>query len=175
MIWEVISGLCLMTVTISLVELEVRAASCPHLVGHDRESPSLFPGAGRLDGRVEGQQIGLIRDAADGGDDGFDAPGLLVELLYLFADRIDRGVDVRGGVEHPVDDLPPLAALATVSLAMARLLGRFPGGDGFLHPLGDVARQLDDFDHLALVVEDGVVGGLSHIFSPVTQTHENRT
>jgi hypothetical protein len=56
-------------------------------VGHDRESPSLFPGAGRLDGRVEGQQVGLIRDAADGGDDGFDAPGLLVELLYLLADR----------------------------------------------------------------------------------------
>ena len=117
-IWEVISELCLMTVTISLVELEVRAASCLTSSAHDHRIPVPVPRRGRLDGRVEGQQGGLIRDAADGGDDGFDAPGLLVELLYLFADRIDRGVDVRG-VEHPVDDLPPLAALATVSLAMA--------------------------------------------------------
>jgi len=42
-----------------------------------------------------------------------------------------------------------------------------------LATLRDVAGQLDDFDHLALVVEDGVVGGLQPDLLPaVTQAHE---
>ena len=34
-----------------------------HLVGHHGKATPLFAGAGRLDGGVEGQQIGLLRDA----------------------------------------------------------------------------------------------------------------
>ncbi len=37
-----------------------------HLVGHHREAAAVIAGARRLDGGVERQQIGLVRDAADG-------------------------------------------------------------------------------------------------------------
>ncbi len=41
-----------------------------YLVGDHREAATLITGAGRLDGGVEGQQIGLVGDAANGLHDG---------------------------------------------------------------------------------------------------------
>ena len=39
--------------------------------GHDGESQTVFPGLLGLDGGIEGEQIGLVGDFGDGGDDGF--------------------------------------------------------------------------------------------------------
>ena len=44
-----------------------------HFVGHDREAHAGFAGAGRLDGRIEGEQVGLERDLIDRLDDLADA------------------------------------------------------------------------------------------------------
>src|SRR5690606_29811761 len=41
------------------------AGQVAHLVGHHREAAAGFPGPRRLDGRVEGQQVGLLGDAVD--------------------------------------------------------------------------------------------------------------
>src|SRR5690242_2699811 len=46
-----------------------------YLVGHDREAATVHPGARRLDGSIERQQVRLIRDEADG----------LGELLHLLS------------------------------------------------------------------------------------------
>ncbi len=57
-----------------------------HFVGDDGEALAVLAGAGRLDGRVEGEQIGLIGDAGDGLDDVADVGGLLLQL----GDELDR-------------------------------------------------------------------------------------
>ncbi len=41
----------------------------PHLVRHHGEAATLFTGTGRFDGRVQRQQVGLLGDALDGGED----------------------------------------------------------------------------------------------------------
>ena len=74
-----------------------------HLVGHDREAAALVAGGGRLDGRVQGQQVGALGDVVDRGDDLADGLGLFAQghdvpghLLDLFAD----GLHGPGGVLH---------------------------------------------------------------------------
>ena len=51
-----------------------------HLVGDDREAAPVLAGAGRLDGGVEGQEVGLLGDPGDGVDDRADLLGLGAEL-----------------------------------------------------------------------------------------------
>jgi hypothetical protein len=41
------------------------ASELLHLVGHHGEGAALFSGAGRLDGGIEREQIGLVGDALD--------------------------------------------------------------------------------------------------------------
>ncbi len=50
-----------------------------HLVSNNRKAPPHFPCSGRLNRGIESQQIGLLRDTADGGDDLADLPRLLLE------------------------------------------------------------------------------------------------
>ena len=49
------------------------------LVGDDREAAALLAGAGRLDGGVEGQEVGLLGDAADRVDHRADRARALAE------------------------------------------------------------------------------------------------
>ncbi|EXI71490.1 MAG: hypothetical protein AW07_03552 [Candidatus Accumulibacter sp. SK-11] len=51
-----------------------------HLVRHDRETPSLLAGAGRLDGRVQCQQVGLSGDFLDRAGDFVDLPRRLLQV-----------------------------------------------------------------------------------------------
>ena len=47
------------------------------LAGHHRESLAVLAGPRGLDGGVQGQQVGLLGDVVDGGDDVADGLGLL--------------------------------------------------------------------------------------------------
>ncbi|MPM04327.1 hypothetical protein SDC9_50604 [bioreactor metagenome] len=56
----------------------------PHFLRHHGEAPSCLTGPGGLDGGVEGQQIGLVGDAADLGHEALDLPGTVAEFPDLF-------------------------------------------------------------------------------------------
>ncbi|MOA13650.1 hypothetical protein D3C78_1337120 [compost metagenome] len=145
-----------------------------HLVGHHRKAPSLLPRPRRLDGRVEGQQVGLIGDGADGRDDGLDMPGLLVELADEGDGLIHLGGDEGRGIDHGAQQLGPgLGAAKGLLRRAVGEPGRFPGGIVLLDAGRDVAGKLDDPDHLAALVPDRVVGGLQPDgLSPAVVTHE---
>ena len=53
------------------------------LVGHHREAPAVLAGPGRLDGRVQGQQVGLLGDVVDRLDHRADLLAQLAQLLDL--------------------------------------------------------------------------------------------
>ncbi len=52
-----------------------------HLICHHGETATLFTGASGLDGGVQCQQVGLLRDAADGFEDAADGVGLARQRL----------------------------------------------------------------------------------------------
>jgi len=56
-----------------------------HLVGDDGEALAGLAGAGRLDGRVERQQVGVVGDLADNVEDAADALGGPAETLTISA------------------------------------------------------------------------------------------
>ena len=85
-----------------------------HLVGHHREATAVIARPRRLDGGIEGEQVGLVRDPADGASDLAD---VLCAALQ-FGDELDRrtlaktvaldgahrGADLhRGFREHDLD------------------------------------------------------------------------
>ena len=53
------------------------------LIGHHGETPSLLARAGRFYGRIQRQQVGLVRDTVDDADD-------LPDLLRFLAQQPDR-------------------------------------------------------------------------------------
>ncbi len=59
-----------------------------HLIGHHGESASLLTGPGSLDGGVEGQQVGLLGDAADDPEYGAN----LLHILLHGLDGVGRGL-----------------------------------------------------------------------------------
>ena len=88
-----------------------------YFICHDGKTATVLPGAGRLDGGIEGQQIGLDRNIADRADDFMDVlrrfldlqdgidglaqqyaslPGMLFRLLC-------DGVRMRGALADAVD------------------------------------------------------------------------
>src|SRR4051795_2638764 len=122
-----------------------------HLVGYDREAAALLAGAGRLDGRVERQQVGLRRDGGDGLDDAAD-------LVRRVRQAADGGRDLVGGVAHAAHRGAGLRgggdALARDLAGLARGVGGLLGGAGRLpyrglHPCRGVAGG-GDHDDLAL-------------------------
>ncbi len=120
-----------------LVDLHGRRAGAarqlPHLVGHHGKSASLLTGPRRLDGRVEGQQVGLL---GDGGDYLGDAPHLLAlaaELRHRLVRLGYHGGNLRHGRPHAPECLLPLPGLKL------RLAGR-PGRPR------DVARHIPGAD-----------------------------
>ena len=64
-----------------------------HLVGHHRKALARFAGSGRLDGGIQGQQVGLLRN---GGDDLDHLP----DLGARFAQLGHRGVGGFGGLHR---------------------------------------------------------------------------
>ncbi len=145
-----------------------------HFVGHHRKAPSLLPRPCRLDGRVEGQQVGLIGNGTDGRDDGLDAPGLLVELSYEGDGLIHLGGDQRRGIDHGAQQLGTgLGAAQGLLRRAVGEVGRFPGGVVLLNAGRDVAGELDDLHHLAALIPNGVVGGLQpDRLPPAVVAHE---
>src|SRR5471032_246592 len=103
-----------------------------HLGGDHGEAPALLARAGRLDGRVQGQDIGLESDAVDHADD--------------LDDLARRHVDRAHGVDHVADDL---AALAGDEAGVARhfigLLGAvgvlLDGGGQLFHRRGGLFQR----------------------------------
>ncbi|MNL31866.1 hypothetical protein D3C87_1536800 [compost metagenome] len=63
-----------------------------HLIGHDCKPSSGLTGTGRLDGCIEGEQIGLVSDAGDDRHNGFNA---LTEGGQVI-DRMTGGVHLLG-------------------------------------------------------------------------------
>ena len=57
------------------------ARQLTHLIGDHGESSTSFTGPGRLDGRIECQQVGLIRNALDGGHELVDGGCAGIELM----------------------------------------------------------------------------------------------
>ena len=68
----------------------------PHFIGHHGKATALLAGAGGFNGGVEGQQIGLVGNAANGIDDGGD----LLRAFAEFGDQLRRGVDIHGDFAH---------------------------------------------------------------------------
>ena len=53
----------------------------PDLVGNHRKAPPLIAGTRGLNCRVQGQQVGLLRNTLNGGGDTLDLVGFFVEFL----------------------------------------------------------------------------------------------
>ena len=103
----------------------------------------MLAGAGRLDGGVEREQVGLVGDAGDGAHDVADAGGLALQLH----DHLDGSrLAVRGGPDagDAAGDL--MAHVADEAAQRVRLLARHVGGAlGLQKPgvdLGDRAAGL---------------------------------
>ena len=105
------------TLAISSVESDVRAASW-RTSSATTANPRPAPRPRRLDGGVQGQQIGLIGDGADGRDDGLDASRLLVELADEGDGLIHLGGDEGRGLHHGAQQARPSSALCRVSWAV---------------------------------------------------------
>ena len=58
------------------------------LLGDDREALAVLAGAAGLDGGVQGQQVGLVGEVVDGGDDLADLLGLLGQGQDVLGDRL---------------------------------------------------------------------------------------
>ncbi|MNY15319.1 hypothetical protein D3C86_1485240 [compost metagenome] len=135
-----------------------------HFIGHYGEAATLLTGPGGFDGGVECQQVGLLGDPADGGEDGVDVFTVLRQGLH----HADRATDFHGqnadGVRSITDNLHPLTGslirMAGGLRGLRRVTGDVLGGGGhFLHGGGD----LIDLGHLFVhtrVGADGDVGGV---------------
>ena len=106
------------------------------LVGDDGEAPAGLAGAGRLDGGVQGEEVGLVRDLLD---DLEDAPDL-VRALAETGDDAGGVLHVLGDGLHAVDGAGHrlAAGLRVLGGAGADAVGL--GGD--LRHLGDRPRHL---------------------------------
>src|SRR6185436_20320209 len=69
-----------------------------HLAGDDREAAALFAGAGRFDGGVQRQDVGLEGDAVDDADDVADLLGAGADLFHGLDDLGDDGATVAGSL-----------------------------------------------------------------------------
>ena len=122
-----------------------------HLVGDDGEAAPVLAGAGRLDGGVEGQQVGLLGDAGDGVDDRADLLGLRAELADglggAAGGRAQAAHRLRRGRHRGRAVAGERAGLLGAALRRGHLVGRGARGAG--HLLGQRARALDGVDLLA--------------------------
>ena len=93
-----------------------------YFVGHHRKAPALFAGAGGFDGGVQGQQVGLLGNAADHADNAADLLGMAVQ----FADLAGRSFYGLGDLVHARQRfLNHAAAFAGLATRLAGLGMRF--------------------------------------------------
>ena len=81
-----------------------------HLGGDDREAAPVLAGPGRLDRGVEGEQVGLVGQVVDDGQDAVDLGGALLQAGRLDADLADPRRQLVDGVDRQVDDRAALTA-----------------------------------------------------------------
>lgn len=62
-----------------------------HLLSHHGEASAGLSGPGRLDGRIQRQQIGLAGDALDGGCQSTDLLARLIDLAHLVVHLATQG------------------------------------------------------------------------------------
>ena len=107
-----------------------------NLAGDDGKSAAMLAGAGGLDGRVQGQQVGLLADLLNHVDDLADLLGAMGQRSHLFGDGAGGGGDFfhggGGGLHHRA--------------ALIGGFGRFAAGGG--GALGVVADLADGRGHL---------------------------
>ena len=103
-----------------------------NLVGNNGESPSGFPGASGLDGRVQRQQIGLIGYVGDDVQDAADGPGLFAQLAHAFAQILGLLLGRVQGVHGLGQQVGPgaggLLGLGSVVRDPGGVLSHFQGG-----------------------------------------------
>src|SRR5690606_33772073 len=68
-----------------------------HFAGHDREAAALLAGTRGLDGGVQGEDVGLERDAVDDRDDVDDALGRFGDAGHGLHHVFDHGATVLSG------------------------------------------------------------------------------
>src|SRR5690554_449210 len=66
---------------------------CPHLISYHRKASAVFPGPGRFNGRIEGQQIGLIGHIIDSGNNPSNLPGSLPQILHYTRSVFNPGLE----------------------------------------------------------------------------------
>ncbi len=124
-----------------------------HLVGDDGKALAMLAGMGGLDRGIEGEQIGLVGNAADGLHDIVD----IGRLLFQFGDHLHRcGLAVRGGGDIADQSGDFFAGACDDKL---RRLALFPAGVGILHLAGDRAGNL-------LECSQRHLGGARRLFGP---------
>ena len=76
----------------------------PHLVGHDGKTTPVISSSRSLDGSIERQQIGLVRNMADGPGYVTDARGLCTKLIHD-GDRVGLSLSIAPDVARPSPNL----------------------------------------------------------------------
>eukprot|EP01132_Coremiostelium_polycephalum_P015735 gene15735-biopygen7833 len=108
----------------------------PYFVGHHRKTTALLPGAGRFDGGVEGQQVGLVGNRADHFQHA-------ANLRAFSRQRPDHLHGLADGAGELVD---PLQAAIDIELALFGLhLGIAHFAGGMLGIFGHVLYAIGDF------------------------------
>ena len=128
------------------------------LVRHHGEAATRLASPCSLDGGVEGQQVGLVRDVVDDVQDAVDGPALAGQRLYHGAGGDQLAVHSfhrRYGIKHTAVALPEqIGGLVQPIGGGGRAVGDL--ADGFRH-LGDGGRHLVGLGLLLLqVVGDGL-------------------
>src|SRR3989441_8548899 len=112
-----------------------------NLVGHDREAAAVHARARRLDRGVQGQQVGLIRDEADGLRELLDLLGDVAQPVYLARALLGGGAEV-GEAAH--------GSLSRLADLFRRLLHLGPGGARLVTRGGDLPGVLFELAGLPL-------------------------
>ncbi len=134
-----------------------------HLVGHYRKTASGFTRAGGFDGGVEGQQVGLLRDAFDDIKNVTDVFGAGVELLDLRAGITDLGRQrahgVDGFLDHYLTVFSLVAGLTGLDRGVRCVAGNLLGCST---QLVDRCSDVVGSGTLLIETDDGRVGGVDH-------------
>jgi hypothetical protein len=118
-----------------------------HLVGNDGESAPLFTRPRRLDGRVEGQQIGLIGDLANRLDDAADGSRAFTERAHHgCADWLTEAAICSISAD----------ALRTIAMPSADRRSTLRNARGFARILADLIHVFGQLGHLASSRQGGV-------------------
>ncbi len=113
------------------------------LHGDHRETEAVFAGLFGLDCGVEGKQVGLVGDLGDGGDNGIDVAGLLVEHREFRADRTGGFHDLAHGGFHAGDGV--LSAAGKMSGVLGNIIDLVHRLDQFARSGGDLLGRGADF------------------------------